>query len=320
MVFDCEATSSFGKEWLRFDFQACSRDCTGASVTDGLLAAHALYWALSIGSLPSGTLRRTAVGCLLANCAWSATGALVWLQPGGRRNGHFDLLFRVNALCQALLIYAWWQLFTVVLRGTRCQLTRNRRLALSLGSSAHALAFAWRTLHTPFEAYVLCGGANVTPPLTSLWLCICWLCYRHGLYSRWRRGDKSCESERGRAHPLLLGASAGLFYWIGNSAIFTGAHRGLAVWMRHLLERLLGIASLPPEDFEEMACFHLFGMMGNACLFRAYKWLAIVEAQAQRAQAKSSQRVSQGRGGRKLTTHSLSHSLWLEAALKLADD
>ena len=74
-------------------------------------------------------------------------------------------------------------------------------------------------------------------------------------------------------HPMLLGALSGLLIWIGNSAVLLGREVGPALWMRQLLSSLSGF-EWPAEAWEEMATFHLGGLLGNELLFRCYEWLA----------------------------------------------
>ena len=79
----------------------------------------------------------------------------------------------------------------------------------------------------------------------------------------------------------------GLVFWFGNSGLLMGAETGLTHWTHAALEALCRAAGLLPEGarlwqgaFEEMACFHLFGLLGNEMLFRVYRWLAAAEVDA----------------------------------------
>ena len=86
-----------------------------------------------------------------------------------------------------------------------------------------------------------------------------------------------------RTHPFNVAAISGAAFWVGNSAIIVGRDYGLAYWLRDLLSSLLARLSLAEaplrsEAWEEMATFHIFGMLGNHMLFRTYEWIALREA------------------------------------------
>ena len=80
-------------------------------------------------------------------------------------------------------------------------------------------------------------------------------------------------------HPLRLAVLASVPFWVGNVGILCGKRAGPAAWG----------ASATPDwlHWEEMATFHICGLLGNECLFRSYRWLAMEEAAA-----------SAGQGGR----------------------
>lgn len=88
-------------------------------------------------------------------------------------------------------------------------------------------------------------------------------------------------------HPLLVGALSGFFFWIGNTGIILGRHVGLARWLRDALGALAGGGQpLWEEAWEEMATFHLFGLIGNDMLWRSYEWVALSEVRAEAASAR----------------------------------
>ena len=116
-----------------------------------------------------------------------------------------------------------------------------------------------------FEHYVLFGGANVTPPLMTLWCTITWLSARHRLLRAWARAPL-------KPHPLVCGFICGFVMWAGNSAILVGRSGGLVYWA-HSLFRRAGL-DVAENTVEEMAIFHVFGLAGNECLFRAFLWMA----------------------------------------------
>ena len=60
--------------------------------------------------------------------------------------------------------------------------------------------------------------------------------------------------------------------WAGNSAILVGRSGGLVYWA-HSLFRRAGL-DVAENTVEEMAIFHVFGLAGNECLFRAFLWMA----------------------------------------------
>ncbi|KAL3897578.1 MAG: hypothetical protein SGPRY_013022, partial [Prymnesium sp.] len=114
--------------WLARDvfsirFVSCERDCVGSTITDGLIAFHALYAALRLwrvsASCPHPHSFAWCAACVItANCVWSAFGVVFWLQPGGIRAGWFEPVWRLNAVCQAVLIYSHWNLVHELLHAT----------------------------------------------------------------------------------------------------------------------------------------------------------------------------------------------------------
>lgn len=152
-----------------------------------------------------------------------------WLQPGGRKPVGFEVLWRLNAQCQAALIYFAYLIGLSITRisASSAAITR-RELMLSRFALLHAAAFG---LVTVFPAacqqheYVLWGGIHIMPPLLTQWLVVVSVARRHALHRRpgaW-------------PHPIVLGALSGLWFWLGNSAIFTGREIGVAAWMRRAL-------------------------------------------------------------------------------------
>ena len=317
----CAALHAVGVGDLRLGFVACSSDCYGASLTDLLLALHCLRWTISTLSLsaplsfpPSlprqalwqddpepqaravSSMRLAVLATLTCNSLWSIFGALIWLQPAGDRTPPFDMIFRLNGLTQACLIASWWCVLSEILRGLASVPNIVSDL-IKCFAVVHASCFALRNLECAIEDYVLCGGANVTPPLGALWLIFVLLCRRHSLLSRWL-ADLSPSNP---PHPLLIGMLCGFVYWIGNSAILIGTEAGLALWSHTILQAVCRLVGLIPPDgmlhrgaFEEMACFHLFGMLGNEMLFRAFWWLAKAEANAL-VECRATQRKAQAK-------------------------
>lgn len=92
---------------------------------------------------------------------------------------------------------------------------------------------------------------------------------RHGLHRR--------SGRRVGWHPLYRAALSGVWFWLGNSGIILGNEVGLPVWSRAALSWVLG-RPVPPSAWEEMAVFHVFGMLGNHWIFAAYEWVALAEA------------------------------------------
>ena len=96
-------------------FESCQRDCVGASVTDALLAGHALFSAMRLtrrvrqavisSGAESAWRRRSgdasfallALGAILSNFGWSLLGTVYWLQPGGWHFDGFEAVWRLSA-------------------------------------------------------------------------------------------------------------------------------------------------------------------------------------------------------------------------------
>ena len=302
----CSRFTYIARDIVGLGFESCSSDCFGAFSTDCLLAVHAAYaaWrlvrrlrqqtrcteAIAASALepltgPTGhgatessrpwRFRDIALSLIISNSVWSFLGASYWLQPNAvraRLGVGFELLWRTHAQCQVALIYfAYLTMFTLVRIGNLSPLvTRHERL-LSRLAAVHVIAFGLVCAHPSAcdqKEYVLWGGINIMPPLLSQWLAFASLVRRHRLH-------KAGPS----LHPLYGAVLSGIWFWIGNSQIFVGRECGLALWMRSLAGHLAGRASpFPSEYWEEMAIFHLFGLVGNDLLFRAYEWIALQEA------------------------------------------
>lgn len=202
------ATTAAVADALGVGFRTCTADCVGASVTDAVLAAHAALALYRLGPEPQTrcALRGAVKHWMLINCLWSATGALMWWQPGGQRHWWFEPLWRANALSQAALLWAAWQTLGFLLDATqpfapahdtaytRTAFHSDFRGLRRLGC-VHALFFGVSTLTAcTFEEYVLFGGSNISPPLVALWALILWLYGQHSKRS---------------PSPLLLGAVSG---------------------------------------------------------------------------------------------------------------
>ena len=299
------AVNTWLATWL-FDlgFESCNRDCLGSAVTDGMLAAHALWsaWRLrswlartrqqqvqreaitraatqshstgptgcSYATQPSmllltredsrwsfGTL---AVTLMATNGVWASVGASYWLQPGGQRwptPEIFEVLWRINSLCQALLIYVAYLVALTIIRigGVWPAVARHEPLLLRL-ALVHAAIFGlvclWPGLCAQRD-YVLWGGVNIMPPLLTQWGAIVTLVLRHRLHRSLeslavpRRDGTVAFGLWLPRHALFGAAASGIWFWLGNSAIFLGRHQGLALWMRQAASRLL---RLDPEGLD----------------------------------------------------------------------
>ena len=110
-------------------------------------------------------------------------------------------------------------------------------------------------------------------PQLSQWFVASSLAFRHGLHRRGTPGSRL-------PHPLCLGVVAGAFFWAGNSGIILGRNDGLARWLRDFISAILPGENLWEEAWEEMATFHLFGLLGNDLLWRSYEWIAAQEVRA----------------------------------------
>ena len=287
-------------------FASCDRDCVGAAVTDFMLAFHALYSVRRTlkelaaqrkqfrleGREPRGGGRRrpfssrpwsfatVACGLMFANGIWCSFGSLYWLQPGGRKIYGFEVLWRLNAQCQAALLYFSYLIcLTLVRIGGLCPpITRHER-TLARVALFHAVVFGLICLLPSAcqqHEYVLWGGANIMPPFLSQWYIITTLNQRHALHKEGGHPQNACG---GRYHPVHIATLSGIFFWVGNSGIIVGRDGGVAKWMRDGISYLLGY-TIAREGWEEMATFHLFGMFGNDWLFRFYEWVALKEAES----------------------------------------
>ena len=168
-------------------------------------------------------------------------------------------------MIQCALVHAWYSLAFAMLDGARVSPSGVRvGRAIALVQATVGAASVWLP-SCRFEHYVLFGGANVTPPLMTLWCTITWLSARHGLLRAWARAPL-------HPHPLVCGFICGFVMWAGNSAILVGRSGGLVYWA-HSLFRRAGL-DVAENTVEEMAIFHVFGLAGNECLFRAFLWMA----------------------------------------------
>ena len=184
----CAANAWVGTEILGIGFVSCDRDCVGSAVTDLLLALHALAcvvrlrsrlrerrrWLGAIDSVvPPGasfaSFATVASGLMLSNAIWSGLGALYWWQPGGRKIVGFEVLWRLNAQCQASLLYfAYRVALTLVRISALCPAITRHERALERVARVHAICFGAVCLIPSACAqrdYVLWGGLNIMPPL-----------------------------------------------------------------------------------------------------------------------------------------------------------
>jgi len=256
----CAYTAYIALEVLGLGFETCTSDCVAASATDALLALHAggisLRMIAAAGTRPPGQMARTALAWTLVNCVWSVTGAAMWLQPSGARLGWFELLWRVNALVQAALVVVAWLMVRATLDAVGVLTTRMARV-LGLIALSHGSAFALITMRSAtcaFDEYVLFGGANLSPPLLSLFVILIMLVRRHQLPP---------------SHPIFLGVAAALPFWVGNAGILCGRRSGPAAWLHRVVPAWW--------HWEEMATFHVCGLVGNDMLWRAFLWMATSE-------------------------------------------
>ena len=188
MVSVCAANTWVATEILGIGFVSCDRDCVGAAVTDLMLALHALAsavrlrrrlrerrrWLRVSGSAVSpgathSSFATVASGLMLSNGIWSSLGALYWLQPGGRKIVGFELLWRLNAQCQASLLYfAYRVALTLVRISALCPAITRHERTLERVARVHAICFGAVCLIPSACAqpdYVLWGGLNIMPPL-----------------------------------------------------------------------------------------------------------------------------------------------------------
>ncbi|KAL1521149.1 hypothetical protein AB1Y20_022703 [Prymnesium parvum] len=275
--------------WLATDvlgiaFRSCDADCTGAAATDALLALHAL-WASSrawrLASASTAGFSRHAAWVTSCNCVWSAVGTLFWLQPAGERPAWFERAWRLNAICQAAVIFFHWNVTLDLLAAVSSrELPWLRRFSI-----VHSLLFAAVVAlgECRFEHYVLFGGSNITFPMAPAWILLCYLCYSFKLF---RRSDGRGDARKAAAlHPICCGALAGFVFWVGNAGILLGRDAGPAAGIRCLLSSLVG-RELPPRAWEEMATFHVFGLAGNALLFHCYEEISTIQVRLDQKQAK----------------------------------
>jgi len=284
----CAITSKGAREVLNFGFESCNHDCVGAALTDALLAVHAGWsaWRLSHclnsahkqhaqralnmaadltrsadhtllakGATPKvtrwcfGTL---AVALMATNAIWSIVGASYWLQPGGCQwptPASFDILWRINSQCQALLIYvAYLVALTIVRIGAVWPVVVQHEAILTRLALAHALLFGTVCLLPDLceqQDYVLWGGLNIMPPLITQWAAIVTLVFRHRLQMSLqslggaRQDSTVAFGVHFPRHALFGAAASGLWFWLGNSAIIVGRHHGIALWIRHITSTLL---------------------------------------------------------------------------------
>lgn len=287
---DCRSTQYIGIRILRLGFEACTAGCVAAAASDLLLALQSLLGACRIYPAVGGELSRVALGWALINAAWSFSGTFMWLQPVGHaRPWWFEPLWRGSAQAQALLVATAWLMARAMLRaaGEIAPSTHRwlGRLALMHGAFFGLVTLLPATCR--FEQYVLFGGANLTPPLMTLFGVVVTLVRRHSL--RW-------------PHPLCLMCAVGLPFWIGNAGVLCGRQAGPTHWIRLALPRLLDGEDAEWLNWDEMATFHVFGCLGNELLWRAFAKLAAAERDAAAAR------------GRDPTTGSPPAG-WLEAAL-----
>lgn len=118
------------------------------------------------------------------------------------------------------------------------------------------------------------------------------LTLRHGLHrTGWRVHGSRLP------HPVLLAAIAGAVFWVGNTGIILGRKQGLTLWIRQGVSAAINWATggqavgggselVSETAWEEMATFHLFGVLGNDWLWRGYEWVALAEIRAQGAAAR----------------------------------
>jgi len=271
---------------------------TGCAYADACQPVAKGVAALSDRRWRFGTL---AVMLMATNSLWSVVGASYWLQPGGSRwpsADSFEVLWRINSQCQAMLIYvAYLVALTLIRVGEVWPTVSRHETTLTRLALAHAMVFGLVCLWPGVceqPDYVLWGGVNIMPPLLTQWAAIVTLVFRHGLATR------TLPSRRvGVSHPdstvifgialpchALFGAAvSGVWFWLGNSAIIVGRDEGLALWIRRLASAALRLdpegrdpqGGVPPTFFEEMAVFHIFGIVGNELLFRSYEWVALSE-------------------------------------------
>ena len=164
----CHAIRVLGREVLGIGFEAYTAGCSGAAVTDGLLALHSLSGAGRISASGSGALARTATAWTLLNAAWSASGALMWLLPS--QSSWFEPAWRCNALVLCAFLFCSWLVVSASLSALGCGEQASR--GVHCIGLAHAVAFGASTLPPAacqeFEGYVMLAGSNLALPLVTL--------------------------------------------------------------------------------------------------------------------------------------------------------
>ena len=188
----CTANLYFATKILGVGFKSCLADCWGSVATDALLALHAgwsalrlarrlgvrkrdLLWSRGLGSFSS-----VAFAYMCSNCAWSALGASFWTQPGGTVGWPgerlFEILWRLNAQGQAVLLFFAWRIFFALNAAAAIwpSISRNERV-LRRVTTAHSLAFGLVTLlpsQCQLHEYVLFGGTQIMFAFVGTWLAI----------------------------------------------------------------------------------------------------------------------------------------------------
>jgi len=260
----CAFTTWLGRDVLGLGFKVCNKDCFGASVTDALLTFHASASVVRIRKVSASNNGPLAIATMrwpLVNAAWSATGVVAWLQPDGSHPWWFEYVWRCNAQVQACLVVVSWLTVRAMLRALGW-LTPRASQGLWCLAIAHGLVFALitsRPATCAFQDYVLFGGANLSPPLLSLFVLLISVAHKHKLPA---------------SHPLCQAIVAAVPFWVGNAGILLGRSAGPAAWLNCILPTWW--------QWEEMATFHVFGGIGNELLWRAFAWMAEAEATAMR--------------------------------------
>lgn len=306
MVDLCAANSWAVTEILGFKFLPCTRDCYSAAVTDLLIAVHAAFMVARI-KVHCRNGGRSSIGRVItcfvcANSLWCLEGSMFWLQPDGRRlpgpdglQPWFEVLWRLNAVLQAVILYFLWRLVVLLLKAAHiCAVLVRHEALVTRAALAHSCFFGVATsgllpssLFPPcqFRHYVLFGASNIVPPLMSVWLSLIAIVFTYWPHLTAAASERVCAYRaRGSAsivpcHPLVLGVLSGSMYWAGNTGVLFGREVGPTMWARKLMGALAG-RQLAPTFFEEMALFHVGTLLGNEMLFRCYEWLAAAEAQA----------------------------------------
>lgn len=261
----CAVNAWVTKDLLGLAFQPCDGDCSGAAITDAMLAVHGLLttWRLfrrhasrnragESSSAHHPDFLWLAACHSLCNASWSLVGWSYWWQPGGERSAWFDSLWRLNAYVQAALFFFAWRLLLEVLRLAHLGGPRLRGGGLlRFVSVAHPLCFALLTsrllperyfgAHCTIDHYVLWGASNITPPLGLMWAVLTATACRYGL---WRQPFAPADTERvGSPTSVIRGRAArtgrggrggewryGEFSWCGLHPVLLGALSGIPIW------------------------------------------------------------------------------------------